>query len=282
MKKILSILFLAVMVGANAQVIIGDATGSAANTTSVLLDFAKDQNKGIVLPYVRRLPPEPTQGTIVLDATTANNARVKYYNGSWIDLSGQDANISGALSDQPEGEADSKARTIISTDGNSAVDGVLVLESTSRAMVLPQVTSVGDIPNPAPGMMVYINKNGAKRLAVFNGEKWSFWKRSTSTNGSAVASSNKCDGPSSGYLVINTISENVTQGITVTVTTPGTYSYSAVANGVTFSASGTFTATGDQTVVLNAYGTPVNAGSTEFRLDTSPSCTFTRSVNNPS
>lgn len=176
MKKILSILFLAVMVGANAQVIIGDATGAAANTTSVLLDFAKNQNKGIVLPYVRRLPPEPTQGTIVLDATTATNARVKYYNGSWIDLSGQDANISGALSTQPEGEEDSKARTIITTDGNSAVDGVLVLESNTKAMVLPIVSDVQNIPSPSPGMMVYVNKAGAKRFAVFNGSKWSFWK----------------------------------------------------------------------------------------------------------
>lgn len=176
MKKILSILFLAVIVCANAQVIIGGTTGAAPDTTSVLLDFAKNQNKGIVLPYVRSLPPEPTQGTIVLDATTANNARVKYYNGSWIDLSGQPADISTALDNQPTVEADSKARTIISTDGDSAVDGVLVLESTTRAMVLPQVDDVLNIPSPSPGMMVYVNKTGAKRLAVYNGSKWSFWK----------------------------------------------------------------------------------------------------------
>lgn len=281
MKKVVTIILLTIMFGANAQVIIGDATGTAKVKTGVLLEFAKGQNKGIVLPYVRRLPSEPTQGTILLDASTANNARVKYYNGSWIDLSGQSANISTTLNTQPEGEADSKARVIIGSN-NSAVDGVLVLESSTKAMVLPQVASVLDIPNPAPGMMVYVNNNGAKRLAVFNGSKWSFWKSSTSTNGTAVASSNKCEGPSSGSLVTNAILENVTQGITVTVTETGTYSYSAAANGVTFSASGTFTATGDQTVVLTAYGSPVNAGSTEFRLDTSPGCTFTRPVNNPS
>ena len=43
-------------------------------------------------------------------------------------------------------------------------------------MVLPIVNSIDNIVNPSPGMMVYVNKAGAKRLAVFNGSKWSFWK----------------------------------------------------------------------------------------------------------
>jgi hypothetical protein len=43
-------------------------------------------------------------------------------------------------------------------------------------MVLPTVQDVQNIPSPSAGMMVYINKEGAKRLAVFNGSKWSYWK----------------------------------------------------------------------------------------------------------
>lgn len=57
-----------------------------------------------------------------------------------------------------------------------AKDGVLVLESKTKAMVLPTVDDVNSIPSPSPGMMVFVNKTGAKRLAVFNGTVWSFWK----------------------------------------------------------------------------------------------------------
>jgi hypothetical protein len=52
----------------------------------------------------------------------------------------------------------------------------LVLESPNKAMVLPMVLDTNNIPDPAPGMMVYVNKTGAKRLAVFNGNKWTYWK----------------------------------------------------------------------------------------------------------
>jgi uncharacterized protein (TIGR02145 family) len=68
----------------------------------------------------------------------------------------------------------------------------------------------------------------------------------------------------------------VTQTITATVTTVGTYSISATANGVTFAASGTFAGTGAQNIVLTASGTPTAAGSNTFTLNTSPNCSFSR------
>ena len=85
MKKIIATIFLTMMFSANAQVIIGDAVGTAPVKTSVLLEFALGQNKGLILPYVRTMPATPTEGTILLDASTATTARVKYYNGSWVD-----------------------------------------------------------------------------------------------------------------------------------------------------------------------------------------------------
>ncbi|MGS0749093.1 hypothetical protein [Halpernia sp. GG3] len=51
-----------------------------------------------------------------------------------------------------------------------------MLESSNLAMVLPTVSDVANIPSPSPGMMVYVNKSGSKRLAVYNGKKWSFWQ----------------------------------------------------------------------------------------------------------
>ena len=96
MKKLFTAILLGFISIANAQVIIGDATGTAAVKTSVLLEFAAGQNKGIIVPYVRTMPTTPTEGTILLDASTPISSRMKYYAGSvkgWVDLSGQDANL---------------------------------------------------------------------------------------------------------------------------------------------------------------------------------------------
>lgn len=180
MKKLYILFLLGVLSSTSAQVIIGDQTGSVAadKKVSVLLEFAAGQKKGIILPYVRILPVNPAEGTILLDASGATSARVKYFNGTWIDLSGQDADVRTALSIQPTGAEvpeGAGAKTIIGAR-TSAADGVLVLESATKALVLPSVSDVQEISAPSPGMMVYVNKAGAKRLAIYNGSKWSFWK----------------------------------------------------------------------------------------------------------
>lgn len=174
MKKIISAGIILISTQAFSQVIIGDDTGTAINKTSVLLEFAAGQNKGLILPYVRTLPASPAEGTIVLDASAPTAARVKYYNGTWVDLSGQDANVGEEMDDQPTTAEITGAKAVIGASTSTA-DGVLVLESTTKAMVLPTVTDVSLIPDPSPGMMVYLNKADAKRLAVFNGSQWSFW-----------------------------------------------------------------------------------------------------------
>jgi len=175
---------------ASSQIIIGDAVGTApaAQKASVLLEFAVGQNKGIILPYVRTIPTGTglVEGTIILDATNLTGARVRYYNGvttngatGWIDLSnGNNGNITASMSLQPTAAQvteDANAKVIIGSDTSSAA-GVLVLESSSKAMILPTVSDTNSILDPAPGMMVYINKTGAKRLAVFNGTGWTYWK----------------------------------------------------------------------------------------------------------
>lgn len=195
MKNTLSIIALALSCSAFSQVIIGDQTGTAANKTSVLLEFAAGQNKGIILPYTRTLPAGTglEGGTILLDASDATKAKVKYYapgntkadaNG-WVDLSsGNEANIASPtnqlaiqpLSTGPNAVTeDSGSKAIIGASTSSA-EGVLVLESTTQTIVLPIVEKTDDVPDPAPGMMVYLNKAGAKRLAVYNGGGWTYWK----------------------------------------------------------------------------------------------------------
>ncbi len=181
MKNIISILLLIVFNTAFAQVIFGDDIGTATDKTSVLLDFPKGQNKGIILPYVKKLPSglQLGQGTIVLDATNPTKAKVKFYKGlgNWVDLSsGNGADITAELAVQPNVADEDCCGKVIIGARTSAFDGVLILESPNKAMVLPMVLDTDDIINPSPGMMVYVNKTGAKRLAVFNGAVWTYWK----------------------------------------------------------------------------------------------------------
>ncbi|WP_415327007.1 hypothetical protein [Chryseobacterium sp. MMS23-Vi53] len=179
MKKLLSALFIiAISIFSNAQIIIGDAVGTSTVKTSVLLDFAPNQNKGIIIPYVRSLPSNPTEGTLVLDASDVTKARVKYYNGTWVDLSARDTDVTNILSTQPTTIQvnEAEGEKIIIGAASTTANGVVVLESTTKAMILPIVSDVQNIASPSPGMMVYVNKAGAKRLAVFNGSSWAFWK----------------------------------------------------------------------------------------------------------
>ena len=181
MKNIFSICLLAISSAAVSQVIIGNATGTATDKTAVLLDFAAGQNKGIILPYVQTLPSGTglVEGTMVLDARNPLKAKVLYYNGTptWFDLSSRnEADISSKLTIQPTTIVEDPAAKAIIGARTSTADGVLVLESSTKAMILPIVANTADVPDPAPGMMVYVNKTGAKRLAVFNGANWTFWK----------------------------------------------------------------------------------------------------------
>ncbi len=195
MKKIIIASFTLISAMAFSQVIIGGTTGTAAANakTGVLLEFEAGQNKGIILPYVRTMQTAAnlTPGTMVLDASDATKAKVKYYGpgnaradaNGWVDLSSaNEANLTtpvNYMSAQPVSTGatpvveDTNSKAIVGAR-TSAAKGVLVLESTTKAMLLPQVASTDDVKDPAPGMMVYINGT-KKRLAVFNGAKWTYW-----------------------------------------------------------------------------------------------------------
>jgi hypothetical protein len=179
MKKILSTLLLTAALPLFSQVIIGDAIGTATTKTSVLLEFAENEGKGIIVPYVRTLPVAPEEGTILLDASDEEKAKVVYYNGEWQDLSNI-ADVSLSLADQPAGVSEAAQGVFIGSTGSvmpptNNVKGCVVLESTTKAMVLPIVENIADIKNPAPGMIAFLSN--PKRLAVFNGEEWSFWSK---------------------------------------------------------------------------------------------------------
>ena len=176
MKNIIISMFTLFTTCAFAQVAIGKASVSSP---SVSLEFGTG-NKGILLPWVTGFSTVTgaVNGTLVYN-TTDKKVYVKYASG-WKDLS-VDAtgttvdpitNVDG-LTLQNSLDDLNTAKVSIGTP--TSTPGILVLEDTNKAMVLPKVASPHlTIINPAPGMMAY--DTTSKQLAVFNGKVWSFWK----------------------------------------------------------------------------------------------------------
>ena len=184
MKNIFLTLSILVSACASAQVAIGKAslTKLADNITpnpSISLEFG-NENRGIVLPWVTSTAAVTgvVNGTLVYN-TTDKKVYVKYASG-WKDLS-VDAtgttidpidNVDGLTLQNSLNDLDT-AKVSIGTP--TSTPGILVLEDTNKAMVLPKVASPHlNIVKPSPGMMVYDTTK--KQLAVFNGTVWSFWK----------------------------------------------------------------------------------------------------------
>lgn len=159
-----------------AQVAIGK---TAVSSPSVSLEFGT-ANRGIILPWVTSAASVTgaVNGTMIYDLT---DKKVKIrYASAWKDLS---VNTTGTTVDPLTGVNGELIETtaIENTNAKMAVGtltstpGILVLEDSNKAMVLPKVASPHlNIINPAPGMMVYDTAN--KQLAVFNGRVWSFWR----------------------------------------------------------------------------------------------------------
>ena len=179
MKNILLTLSILISACASAQVAIGKSTVSSLSVSLEFYDGA-DNVKGLVLPWVTSTAAVSgvVNGTLVYNASD-KKVYVKYASG-WKDLS-VDATgttvdpityvdgltLQNSLSDLPN------AKVSIGTP--TSTPGILVLEDSNKAMVLPKVASPYlNIINPAPGMMVYDTVK--KQLAVFNGKVWTFWK----------------------------------------------------------------------------------------------------------
>lgn len=189
MKKIAIILSISISVLSFSQVRIG-ATNSAGDVTntSVLLEFGTDNNKGIILPYVETVPTginTAKGGTIIFDvsANTEYKIKVKNENAGWKDLSVQSGYSSAVEAVVKPTQAlpltDQAASKSVIGNETTTTDGVLVLDSPDKAMVLPIVSNYTAIPNPSPGMMAFLQHptdSTKHRLIVFNGQKWTFWR----------------------------------------------------------------------------------------------------------
>jgi len=194
MKNIIMLALLGLASFTFGQVAIGKASISVIPSTtttnpSISLefgDYVANQGKGIVLPWVTSAAATTgsVTGTLILDV---NDKIVKYRNSptTWFNLSKNETTVvDGTTNFDTTGSVNNGLQTSI-TDApdakvgigtvNSSIPGILVLEDTNKAMVLPKVPSPHtNIINPEPGTLAY--DTVTKQLAVYNGTVWSFWK----------------------------------------------------------------------------------------------------------
>jgi hypothetical protein len=169
MKKLFFLILLGSSFNSIAQVAIGKNTIDGSG----ILDFEENLKGGIVLPRVTQMPTQAaalTDGTILVNAVQLSNVKVQVrQNGAWVNLTDEvslpflDVNITPDFLDG----------TIIGSNTSTA-NGVLVLESTDKALILPKVINVNELRNAVIGTMFY--DMASKSLAVFDGSKWIFWK----------------------------------------------------------------------------------------------------------
>jgi len=169
MKKNLGVVLIFVTIVIKSQVAIGKTN---VTNTSVSLEFANTENKGMIVPYVESTASSTENGTIIYDVT---DHKMKYLKqGSWFDLSIDTTGQANIAIQQSKTEL-TTAKTMIGTNTSDPANGILVLSDTNKAMILPKVASPHlNIISPAPGMMVYDTVK--KQLVVYNGTVWSFWK----------------------------------------------------------------------------------------------------------
>lgn len=168
-------------IGASAQVIIDKTSAKITATAGASLEFGDNQGKGIVLPYVSTIANNPAgypevvthePGTLIMDLATK---QVKVHTKSgWFNLS-NNAATSVAI---PTGIQDNKtelpkAKVSIGKPAVPAIDGVLVLEDSNKAMILPLESSYKNVKSPAAGMIVFDTTENL--FCAFNGTEWSFW-----------------------------------------------------------------------------------------------------------
>lgn len=148
----------------NAQVAIGK---TGITNESVLLEFGTEA-KGIILPSVTSAPGA-FGGTFIFN-TVSKSVQV-LQGGSWTNLTDEDK---GVLHPFTNAGTDIGNGVIIGANTTNK-PGVLVLESTKKAMVLPQVANPHlTMKGAIAGTVVY--DTAADMLAVYDGANWSYWK----------------------------------------------------------------------------------------------------------
>ncbi|HUH35541.1 MAG TPA: hypothetical protein VL022_06905 [Moheibacter sp.] len=173
MKKqsIYSLLAISLSALAFGQVAIGKEN---IEGNSTLLDFNNTTNNtlGIILPAVDVMPSDFTtanNGTFLFDKSSSTLKM--YENNQWVNLSKEAGDGSAIVSNTTD---DVGKGAIIGSETTNA-QGVLVLESTDKAMILPRIKAPHlNVKSPYPGMMCYDTET--QSVALFDGRFWNYWR----------------------------------------------------------------------------------------------------------
>lgn len=147
-----------------AQIAVGKET---LTNPSVLLEF-NTEAKGIILPSVAAAPGA-AGGTFVFN--TADRSVQVFQNTGWTLLTDSSQ---GVVHPYSNSGTETGSGVIIGATA-STKPGVLVMESATKAMVLPKVANPHlTIQEAIAGTMVYDTVSSS--LAVYDGARWSYWK----------------------------------------------------------------------------------------------------------
>ena len=167
MKTIITTLALIITAISFAQVAIGKATVDGDG----ILDFENPTTKGILLPRVTSLNAASVPGTLYYDATAK---KVKFKGATELDLSINEGNFDVTAERYNELTEEATLNGTVLGANSSTAPGVLVLESTEKALILPKMAAPHTtIKDPEAGMIAYDTTK--KMLCVFNGTEWAFW-----------------------------------------------------------------------------------------------------------
>lgn len=164
----------------------------------------------------------------------------------------------------------------VGSDQNISPYAKFQITSTNQGLLLPRInlTSAtmdlnpdGDnnVSNQPAGLMVYnTGGNLDKGIYYWDGANWMVPGKKNGMVDFSDCSSIKVSGV---YMTESSINNQVVKiNVPVKVTALGDYSYTAVANGINFSATGSFTSLGSQTVTLvPVSGTPTSTASGSYQ-----------------
>ncbi len=155
--------------------------GVTAPHQKAILDFGTDADKGIVLPHTNNLDvASSSEGTLYYDANQSKVMLVENA-GATKDLSVNKVETANAfkVNDAEYLKYKENMNTYGAVIGEDPAlvagipQGVMVLETTDKALALPVTDDFNKLKTPAPGTLVY--DTTIDKICVFDGEKWAFW-----------------------------------------------------------------------------------------------------------
>ncbi|GAA5097508.1 hypothetical protein GCM10023210_32680 [Chryseobacterium ginsengisoli] len=177
MKKIVCLTILIIVNNfSKGQVAFGGKQNIEGTSTIVDFNNIATNTNGIILPAVDNVSnslasaASNNNGTFLFDKSTG---KIRMFeNNIWVDLS--DAGNSTSIANNSSADFTLSQGAIIGSATSNA-KGVLVLESSNMAMILPRIANPHlTVKSPYPGMICY--DTASKTLAVFDGNVWNYWK----------------------------------------------------------------------------------------------------------